>query len=600
MTSHKLVSSVSKRNHSSGRFQLIMQDDGNLVQYPVLSFGLLPTHAYWTTQTDKQGDNITLNLDQNGRLYLLNDTGFTIRTISNAGQSLEQQLEWVSTTNKCDPTGLCGLNSYCNFDGQNAHCVCLPGFDFIDQYEKSLGCVKNSSTDGCEKKNGDTISLEELNGTSWDESSYSVVSLDNKTACGEECLRDCNCQIALFQNQQCSKQRIPLRFGKPTQGNSLLTTFVKVKNRSSETTTIVSKRKNEQVRMGILIGSIVVSSFGLIALAISGALIYRFRIWSYRKIENRGHDKLLEDVALRPYTYAELEKATNGFTDRVGKGAFGTVFKGLLVSNSGRKIVAIKRLEKVIADGEREFRNEMKVIGKTHHKNLVKLLGYWHEGTNRLLVYEYMENGSLADFLFRSETKPTWEERAGIALNIARGILYLHEECETQIIHCDIKPENILMDEQNCAKIADFGLAKLLMPDQSRTYTGFRGTRGYVAPEWHRNMPITVKADVYSFGIVLFEIICCRSVDMDVPEDKVVLANWVYDCFLDGELDKLVEDEDLEENELQKMIKLGLWCIQEEPFVRPSMKKVCLMLEGTIEIPPPPNPTSSVSIVQID
>ncbi|KAL5560364.1 hypothetical protein UlMin_036575 [Ulmus minor] len=171
-------------------------------------------------------------------------------------------------------------------------------------------------------------------------------------------------------------------------------------------------------------------------------------------------------------------------------------------------------------------------------------------------------------------------------------ILYLYEECDTQIIHCDIKPENILMDEQKCAKIADFRLAKLLMPNQTGTFTGFRGTRGYVAPEWHRNMPITVKADVYSFGIMLIEIIFCRrSVNMDVLEEKVVLVKWVYDCFLDAEVEK---------NELQRMIKIGLWCIQEEPSLRPSMKKVVLMLEGTIEVPSPPSPTSSSSIVQLD
>ncbi|GMN69346.1 hypothetical protein TIFTF001_038393 [Ficus carica] len=596
---NRLISSVSETNHSSGRFQLVMQSDGNLVQYPVLSIGLLPSHHYWNTETYKAGDNVTLNLDPNGWLYLLNSTGSNIKNISDAGRSHlgknvlyrmiidvngllrlyshsmvqndDWVVEWVSTNNLCDPTGLCGLNSYCDLNGQGPYCVCLPGFDFVDQDQKGLGCERNSSTYGCGTKNDERVTFEELTGIAWEENSYSVVSLDNKNACLEECSRDCNCEIALFQNQQCSKKKIPLQFGKTTQGIVLITTIIKV--HSGEVG--ARKGRNEHGRTGILISGIAISTFGLIALVVSGILVCRFRMWEYKRIGNHGSNKFLEDVTLRPYAYAELEKATNGFTDQ--------------------------RLERVIADGEREFRNEMKVIGKTHHKNLVKLLGYCHEGTSRLLVYEYMTNGSLADFLFRSETKPTWEERNGIVLNIAKGILYLHEECETQIIHCDIKPENILMDEQNCAKIADFGLAKLLMPDQSRTYTGFRGTRGYVAPEWHRNMPITVQADVYSFGIVLLEIVCCRrSVEMDVPEDKVILANWVYDCFLDGELDKLVEDEDAEKIEVEKMMKLGLWCIQEEPSVRPSMKKVCLMMEGTIEVPPPPNPTSSVSIVQIE
>ena len=136
-----------------------------------------------------------------------------------------------------------------------------------------------------------------------------------------------------------------------------------------------------------------------------------------------------------------------------------------------------------------------------------------------------MRNGSLAEYLLKSKTKPNWGDRIRIALEIARGVLYLHDECETQIIHCDINPRNILMDEHGHAKISDFGLAKLLMPDQSRTTTGIRGTRGYVAPEWHRNQPITVKADVYSFGIVFLEIICCRrSVTSDVPENEAILS----------------------------------------------------------------------------
>ncbi|GMN47018.1 hypothetical protein TIFTF001_016202 [Ficus carica] len=121
-----------------------------------------------------------------------------------------------------------------------------------------------------------------------------------------------------------------------------------------------------------------------------------------------------------------------------------------------------------------------------------------------------MSNGSLADMLFNPENIACWEERFGITCGIASGILYLYEECATQIIHCDIKPHNILIDQNRRAKISDFGLAKLLKPDQTKTYTGIRGTRGYVAPEWHRNVPITTKADVYSFGIVMLEIICCR------------------------------------------------------------------------------------------
>uniref|UniRef100_A0A2N9EW15 non-specific serine/threonine protein kinase n=1 Tax=Fagus sylvatica TaxID=28930 RepID=A0A2N9EW15_FAGSY len=285
-----------------------------------------------------------------------------------------------------------------------------------------------------------------------------------------------------------------------------------------------------------------------------------------------------EDVGPRSFTYAELERMTDNFKEELGRGAFGIVYKGAI--GNGTKFVAVKKLEKLLADPKREFHTEMKVIGRTHHKNLIRLLGYCHDGLNRHLVYEYMSNGSLAEILFTPKNKPCWDERIEIACNVAKGILYLHEDCVPQIIHCDIKPQNILMDENMCAKISDFGLAKLLKPDQTKTLTGIRGTRGYVAPEWHRKVPhVTVKVDVYSFGIVLLEIICCRkSVDSNLPEKEAILEEWTFDCFEHAELSKLVNDEEVDNSQLERMVKVALWCILDDPSLRPSMKKVLLML----------------------
>ena len=572
LANKNLVSSISETNHGSGKFQLIMQVDGNLVQYPASK--PKPENAYWNSETSTAGEKVSLNLDGNGRLYLLNTTTglivkdfYGIGSLSNKtiyrltigfdgilrlySHRLNQGDDWVSewspTSNRCDPTGLCGPNSYCTLLDQEPICTCPPGFGFIDQEQKILGCKRDFSTDGCISTNRDTFSLRELERIAWEDNAYSNIT-SSKADCREDCLMDCNCDVVLFKDQLCRKQMLPLRYGRIQDGDQGGTTIIKVG--------VIEKERKKHLPI-ILFGSVTILVFALIVLAITSILIYRYRAWKNKNIENDG---LLEDVTLRSYTYAELDKATNGFLDELGRGAFGTVFKGVIPN--GRRVVAIKRLENVVAEGEREFRNEMKAIGRTYHKNLVKLYGYCHDGNNRLLVYEYMSNGSLAKFLFESERKPSWEEKTRIALNVARGILYLHEECETQIIHCDIKPENILMDEHKCAKIADFGLAKLLMPNQTRTYTGIRGTRGYVAPEWHGNLPITAKADVYSFGIMLFEIICGRRhVDMDLPEDEVVLANWVYDCFQAGELDKLVKDEEVERNKLERMVRVGLWCI---------------------------------------
>lgn len=144
----------------------------------------------------------------------------------------------------------------------------------------------------------------------------------------------------------------------------------------------------------------------------------------------------------------------------------------------------MKKLEKVTEKGQQEFITELKLIGRTHHKNLVRLLGFCIEDDHWLLVYELMKNGALSDFLFKEGETPSWSYRSDMVVGIARGLLYLHEECETQIIHCDIKPQNVLLDANYNVKIADFGLSKLLNKDQTRTNTHARGTTGYMAPEW--------------------------------------------------------------------------------------------------------------------
>ncbi|KAF6147473.1 hypothetical protein GIB67_021299 [Kingdonia uniflora] len=614
-----LVSSTSRTDHSTGRFMLSMQTDGNLVQYPASDTAWDKSwYAYWSSGTYRAGDNVSVNLDKDGHLYLLNNTGFNIRNLSAAVSpsdgtifyrmtidvdgifrlySLSPRgnwsIKWSSTNDKCSPKGICGLNSYCTLMDQESVCRCLPGFDFVNQNQQMLGCGRNTTVDGCENT---TMSL--LENTVWEDESYTILSSTNIEDCRLMCLTDCNCQAALFSNLKCRKQRFPLRFGRRDLSNPPTALIKEVGIRKVTTTNEPKANKQGEKVLGIeiLITSVVIATVAFIVLMVSGVLIYRHRVWVYHQLSDTGSIGLNEEITLRSFTYLELEKATNGFREEVGRGSFGTVFKGVI--SNGERIIAVKRLERVVDEGEREFRTEMRVIGRTHHKNLVRLLGYCHEGSNRLLVYEYMCNGSLENFLFKPEKYPNWDERVGIALNIARGVLYLHEECETQIIHCDIKPQNILMDEFFCAKIADFGLAKLLKPDQTRTFTGIRGTRGYVAPEWHRNLPVTVKADVYSYGIMLMEIICCRkSLDMELQEDEIVLSDWVFQCFEEGELSKLVDDQVVDKKRLERMVKVALWCIQDDPALRPHMKKVVLMLEGTIEIPVPPGPTSFLSSI---
>ncbi|KAG0541149.1 LOW QUALITY PROTEIN: hypothetical protein BDA96_03G471500 [Sorghum bicolor] len=264
--------------------------------------------------------------------------------------------------------------------------------------------------------------------------------------------------------------------------------------------------------------------------------------------------------------------AEDSFREPLGRGA---VFRGTLPHNGGEKAIAVKRLEKMVEDGEVEFQREVRAIGRTSHRNLVRLLGFCHEGAHRLLVYEYMSNGSLAERLFKNSSggPPAWEERMGIALDVARGLHYLHDELDSRVIHCDVKPQNILMDASGTAKIADFGLAKLLLPDQTRTFTGVRGTRGYLAPEWYRGTgPVTVKAR-RTYGVVLLEIVTCRrSMELEEVGEERTLMECAHEWLVRGEVMRHVGL--VEAPVVERAVKVAVCGARRQ--ARPAMRSVIL------------------------
>ncbi|PIN19029.1 Serine/threonine protein kinase [Handroanthus impetiginosus] len=305
---------------------------------------------------------------------------------------------------------------------------------------------------------------------------------------------------------------------------------------------------------------------------------------------------LLEYASGAPvqFSYKELHKATKGFKEKLGEGGFGAVYRGVLAN---RTVVAVKQLEG-IEQGEKQFRMEVATISSTHHLNLVRLIGFCSEGRHRLLVYEFMKNSSLDNLLFTLEEQSrkhlNWENRYNIALGTARGITYLHEECRDCIVHCDIKPENILLDENYHAKVSDFGLAKLVNPKDHRyrTLTSVRGTRGYLAPEWLANLPITSKSDIYSYGMVLLEIVSGR-------------RNFEFEKGnLEAIVDKRLYSNEIDMEQVKRAIQVSFWCIQEQPSQRPMMGKVVQMLEGIMEIDRPPAPKAitegSISGASVD
>ncbi|GLT57763.1 hypothetical protein SLA2020_307120 [Shorea laevis] len=246
-------------------------------------------------------------------------------------------------------------------------------------------------------------------------------------------------------------------------------------------------------------------------------------------------------------------------------------------------------LGKSKANGQ-DFISEVATIGRIHHVNVVQLIGFCVEGSKRALVYEFMPNGSLNKYIFLSEvcTLLSYDKMYEIALGVARGVEYLHQGCDMQILHFDIKPHNILLDENFTPKVSDFGLAKLYpVNDSIVSLTAARGTLGYMAPElFYKNIGgVSYKADVYSFGMLLMEMAGRRrNINASAEHSsQIYFPTWVYDQLHDGN-DVEMEDATEEEKKIgKKMIIVALWCIQMKPSDRPSMNKVVQMLEGEVE-----------------
>ncbi|CAF1928230.1 PR5-like receptor kinase [Brassica napus] len=292
-------------------------------------------------------------------------------------------------------------------------------------------------------------------------------------------------------------------------------------------------------------------------------------------------------VMLKRYSYARVKKMTNSFAHVLGKGGFGTVYKGKLPD--GGVDIAVKILKEGKGTGE-EFINEVASMSRTSHVNIVSLLGFCYERNKRAIVYEFMPNGSLDKFISENmSTKIEWERLYDIALGVSRGLEYLHNHCVSRIVHFDIKPQNILMDKDLCPKISDFGLAKLCKNKESvMSMLDARGTVGYIAPEVFSNNfgGVSHKSDVYSYGMVILEMIGAKNIEnFGSNNSSMYFPDWIYKDFGRGEVMRIFGDQITKEEEriAKKMVLVGLWCIQTNPSDRPPMIKVIEMLEGDLE-----------------
>lgn len=291
---------------------------------------------------------------------------------------------------------------------------------------------------------------------------------------------------------------------------------------------------------------------------------------------------------IRLFSYAELRSATDNFnrSNKVGRGGFGTVYKGTI--RNGRE-VAVKVLSAESRQGIREFLTEIDVITNVKHPNLVELIGCCVEGSNRILVYEYLKNSSLDRALLGSNSEPadfTWSIRSTICLGVAQGLAYLHEEIASPIVHRDIKASNILLDKNYVPKIGDFGLAKLFPDNVTHISTRVAGTTGYLAPEYAWHGQLTKKADIYSFGILILEIVSGTSSSRSILMDDKVLLEKAWELYEAERLKELVDPAlvDYPEEEVIRYIKVALFCLQAAAARRPTMPQVVTMLSKPIRI----------------
>ncbi|KAL3497744.1 hypothetical protein ACH5RR_040476 [Cinchona calisaya] len=349
-------------------------------------------------------------------------------------------------------------------------------------------------------------------------------------------------------------------------------------------------------------------SFSLIAIAgrsVAGIIfLFAFLVYKWHRRHLSKYDTIEEFLQknnnLMPirYSYKEIKTMTNNFKDKLGEGGYAVVYKGKLRSDN---LVAVKMLKKSKAKNDGQaFINEVGTIGRIHHVNVVRLVGFCITTSKRALVYDYMPNGSLDKFIFSSEHpngEPlSWKKTFDIAMGVARGIEYLHQGCNMQILHFDIKPHNILLDEHFIPKVSDFGLAKLYPLHNSVVcLTAIRGTIGYMAPEllFKKIGAISYKADVYSFGMLLLEMVGRRR-NLNARAEhssQIYYPSWMYDKFDLGEDIKVENMTEDDTGIVKKLIVIAFWCIQMTPADRPSMREVLEMLEGDFEalqLPPKP------------
>uniref|UniRef100_A0A251T959 Receptor-like serine/threonine-protein kinase n=2 Tax=Helianthus annuus TaxID=4232 RepID=A0A251T959_HELAN len=520
---------------------------------------------------------------------------------------IESKQDWNLFTapqkDSCDDYTVCGPFGSCNIDNSPV-CMCLKGFEPVspDQWsntEWSQGCRHTVPLD-CDPGEGfnkyTNLKLPDSQG-----------SIYNQTMTLEECRNMCksNCSCTAYANSNISGtgSGCLLWFG----GLIDIRTFAEngdtlyIRMSASQLDSIETSNRSGAWRR---VRVIVPIAFVVLAILVSVCIFYRYnrkkqqpQVTPRNELrhdpENRSGD---EDLELPLFGLSTLHRATNNFStnNKLGEGGFGPVYKGVL--EDGQEI-AVKRLAKTSTQGLHEFKNEVILISKLQHRNLVKLLGCCIEEAEKMLIYEYMSNKGLDSFIFDKTQSVLldWNARYSIIIRIARGLLYLHQDSRLRIIHRDLKVSNILLDTDMNPKISDFGMARIFGGNQIEANTNkVVGTYGYMAPEYAGEGLFSIKSDVYSFGVIVLEIVCgVKNKGYIHKEDYNNLIGHAWRLHNEDQSLQLVAKclgESMNVSQVLRSIHVGLLCVQRYPEDRPTMTSTIRMLENEGPLPSPKEP----------
>ncbi|KAJ6842388.1 receptor-like serine/threonine-protein kinase SD1-8 [Iris pallida] len=507
---------------------------------------------------------------------------------------------WEGPGDQCGPYGHCGANGICDIT-TTPFCKCLHGFlpknpnkwastDWTD------GCIRNTELD-C--RNG-TDGFVQISGAKLPDSPISFTGSDlSFSDCRLMCLNNCSCTAYAMY---------PVEVGCMIWMDDRLLDVVHKDGfqqdlyiRTAYADLVSSTQSQKSKVKMVVILAVLLPLFVLLISCVTYFLLKTKRRKGMRKggtnFSDGKSNECNEDINIPLFEFCTIEAATEYFRDEnaLGQGGFGTVYKGKLGNNQE---IAVKRLGRTSLQGVEEFKNEIMVIAKLQHRNLVRLLGCCIQAEERILIYEYMPNKSLDFFLFDKEKGAIldWQTRYQIVIGITRGLLYLHHDSRFRIIHRDLKASNILLDKTMNPKISDFGMARLFGGDDTDFKTRkVVGTYGYMSPEYAMGGFFSLKSDVYSYGVLIFEIISGKKNSGAYPFPAYInLVAHAWNLWNEGKALELVDEsvsKSFSEVEVLRCIKVGLLCVQELPADRPLMSSVMVMLGADLtSLPEPTQP----------